>query len=87
LDFIKAFHLHWCVSLGVYTTYYVTSAHSTQATCALMNGLVFASYRFFMKIQLENDKDIPTIAQIALAGAGSGIVSSYVPLLLDFVIS
>jgi solute carrier family 25 (mitochondrial carnitine/acylcarnitine transporter), member 20/29 len=57
-----------------------------QATCALMNGLVFASYRFFMKIQLENDKDIPTIAQIALAGAGSGIVSSCVPIIFDFVI-
>ncbi|KXN86207.1 Mitochondrial carnitine/acylcarnitine carrier protein CACL, partial [Leucoagaricus sp. SymC.cos] len=46
------------------------------ASVALMNGLVFASYRFFMKLQLENTKSVPTLAQIALAGAGSGIVSS-----------
>ena len=43
-----------------------------------MNGLVFASYRFLLKIQLDNPTSIPTITQIALAGAGSGIVSSYV---------
>ena len=43
-----------------------------------MNGLVFASYKFFLKIQLDNPHSMPTIAQIALAGAGSGIVSSYV---------
>ncbi|KAK0501837.1 carnitine/acyl carnitine carrier [Armillaria luteobubalina] len=51
---------------------------SPLATAALMNGLVFASYRFFMKIQLENNSSIPTLAQITLAGAGSGIVSSIV---------
>ncbi|KAK0452747.1 mitochondrial carrier domain-containing protein [Desarmillaria tabescens] len=51
---------------------------SPLATAALMNGLVFASYRFFMKIQLENSSSIPTLTQIALAGAGSGIVSSIV---------
>ena len=49
-----------------------------QATTALMNGLIFASYRFFMRVQLNNPNSIPTIAQIALAGAGSGIVSLYV---------
>ncbi|TFK73731.1 carnitine/acyl carnitine carrier [Pluteus cervinus] len=48
------------------------------ATVALMNGLVFSSYRFFMKLQLENSESIPTLTQIALAGAGSGIVSSIV---------
>lgn len=42
-----------------------------------MNGLVFASYRFFMKFQLDNPESVPTLTQIALAGAGSGIVSSY----------
>ena len=31
-----------------------------------------------MRVQLNNPNSIPTIAQIALAGAGSGIVSSYV---------
>jgi len=48
------------------------------ATVALMNGLVFSSYRFLLKIQLDNPTSIPTITQIALAGAGSGIVSSIV---------
>ena len=50
-----------------------------QTTIALTNGLVFASYKFFMKVQLDNPTSIPTITQIALAGAGSGIVASYVP--------
>lgn len=49
-----------------------------QATYAFLNGLIFASYRFFIKIQLEKDQAIPTLLQIALAGAGSGIVSSCV---------
>ncbi|KAG2021027.1 carnitine/acyl carnitine carrier [Coprinopsis cinerea AmutBmut pab1-1] len=51
---------------------------SPMATVALMNGLVFASYRFLMKLQLENADDTPTLTQIALAGAGSGIVSSLI---------
>ena len=49
-----------------------------QATVALMNGVVFASYRFFMKLQLDNADSVPTMTQIMLAGAGSGIVCSYV---------
>ncbi|KAI5826759.1 mitochondrial carrier [Schizophyllum commune Tattone D] len=48
------------------------------ATVALMNGLVFASYRFFMKIQLEDAHSVPTLWQIFLAGSGSGIVSSII---------
>ncbi|KAH9479288.1 Solute carrier family 25 member 47-B [Psilocybe cubensis] len=51
---------------------------SPLATTALMNGLVFASYRFFLKLQMVHPDSIPTISQIALAGAGSGIVSSIV---------
>ncbi|KAF8957139.1 carnitine/acyl carnitine carrier [Flammula alnicola] len=51
---------------------------SPLATVALMNGLVFASYRFLLKLQLCHADSVPTIAQIALAGAGSGIVSSIV---------
>ena len=43
-----------------------------------MNGLVFASYRFLLKLQLPTAETVPTITQIALAGAGCGIVSSYV---------
>ena len=47
-----------------------------QATVALMNGLVFASYHFLLKLQLPTADTVPTLAQIALAGAGCGIVSS-----------
>ena len=49
-----------------------------------MNGLVFASYRFLMKLQLESADATPTLAQIALAGAGSGIISSCVRFALPF---
>ncbi|TRM68390.1 mitochondrial carrier domain-containing protein [Schizophyllum amplum] len=48
------------------------------ATVALMNGLVFASYRLFMKMQLEDASSVPTLTQILLAGSGSGIVSSII---------
>ncbi|KAF9465584.1 mitochondrial carrier domain-containing protein, partial [Collybia nuda] len=51
---------------------------SPLATVALMNGLVFASYRFLMKLQLDHADAIPTLTQITLAGAGSGIVSSII---------
>jgi solute carrier family 25 carnitine/acylcarnitine transporter 20/29 len=43
-----------------------------------MNGLVFSSYKFFEKLQLGHSDAIPTLTQVALAGAGSGVVSSYV---------
>ncbi|KAF8075243.1 carnitine/acyl carnitine carrier [Lyophyllum atratum] len=49
---------------------------SPLATVALMNGLVFASYKLFLKLQLGQSDDIPTLSQITLAGAGCGIVSS-----------
>lgn len=45
---------------------------------ALMNGLVFSSYHFLLKLQLSHADAVPTISQIALAGAGCGIVSSIV---------
>ncbi|KAF8888066.1 carnitine/acyl carnitine carrier [Infundibulicybe gibba] len=51
---------------------------SPLATAALLNGLVFASYRFFMQMQLDSLDSIPSIYQIALAGAGSGIVASII---------
>lgn len=50
----------------------------TQATCALLNGLVFSSYRVLMKAQLPDDQAAPTLTQIFFAGAGTGIVGSYV---------
>ncbi|KII86045.1 hypothetical protein PLICRDRAFT_178337 [Plicaturopsis crispa FD-325 SS-3] len=51
---------------------------SPLATCALMNGLVFSSYRFLMKLQLDDPDSTPSLSQIALAGAGSGIISSII---------
>ncbi|KAL0954072.1 hypothetical protein HGRIS_005222 [Hohenbuehelia grisea] len=51
---------------------------SPLAACALLNGMVFASYRVFMKMQIDHTNSLPTLTQIALAGAGSGIVSSLI---------
>ncbi|TFK48487.1 mitochondrial carrier [Heliocybe sulcata] len=51
---------------------------SPLASCAFMNGLVFSSYRFFMKLQLTDATAVPTLTQITLAGIGSGIVSSII---------
>ncbi|KAJ7643299.1 carnitine/acyl carnitine carrier [Mycena polygramma] len=44
-------------------------------TVALMNGLLFASYNFFLRLQSPLTSDA-SLAQIALAGVGSGIVSA-----------
>ncbi|KIK50350.1 hypothetical protein GYMLUDRAFT_101310 [Collybiopsis luxurians FD-317 M1] len=51
---------------------------SPLAAVALMNGLVFASYRFLLRIQLDNGNAVPTMSQIALAGAGCGAISSII---------
>ncbi|KIK91385.1 hypothetical protein PAXRUDRAFT_149611 [Paxillus rubicundulus Ve08.2h10] len=48
------------------------------ATCALINGLVFASYKFFMRAQLDDPASVPTLMQVGLAGTGCGIVASLV---------
>jgi hypothetical protein len=65
-------------SLSVFINFLTVRISTYQATCALLNGVVFASYRFFMKLQLQHDKGVPSLYQIMLAGIGSGIVSSYV---------
>ncbi|KAF5386377.1 hypothetical protein D9757_006643 [Collybiopsis confluens] len=49
-----------------------------KAAVALMNGLVFASYRSLLKMQLDRIDAIPTLSQIALAGAGCGAISSII---------
>ncbi|KAF8840379.1 hypothetical protein BDN67DRAFT_646140 [Paxillus ammoniavirescens] len=36
---------------------------SPLATCALMNGLVFASYKFFMRAQLDDPASVPTLLE------------------------
>lgn len=51
-----------------------------QLGCAILNGVVFGTYGFFMKAQLQNDQKEPSLSQVFIAGAGSGVVSSYVTL-------
>ncbi|KAJ3806959.1 carnitine/acyl carnitine carrier [Lentinula aff. lateritia] len=51
---------------------------SPLAAVALMSGLVFASYRFLLSIQLNDSSSMPTMSQIALAGAGCGVISSII---------
>ena len=44
-----------------------------------INGLVFTSYSFFMRLQIpRNDPQEPSLSQICAAGAGSGVVSACV---------
>jgi solute carrier family 25 (mitochondrial carnitine/acylcarnitine transporter), member 20/29 len=56
-----------------------------QATAPLLNGMLFATYRFLMKLQVhDNDTQDhqqrqPTLGQIFLAGAGCGLASTYIP--------
>ncbi|WWC65069.1 uncharacterized protein I303_107683 [Kwoniella dejecticola CBS 10117] len=46
-------------------------------TSPMINGVVFTSYSFFMKMQLSPESnDEPSLGQIFLAGAGSGVVAA-----------
>jgi hypothetical protein len=45
-----------------------------QVSCAPMNGLVFASYRGLMRLQLPHKDAVPTLTQVFLAGAGTGVI-------------
>ncbi|THH07964.1 hypothetical protein EW145_g3033 [Phellinidium pouzarii] len=56
---------------------------SPMLSSAPLNGLVFSSYRFFMRVQLKSENDEPTITQIGVAGVGSGIVASRILLRAD----
>ena len=49
-----------------------------QAGAPPLNGLVFSTYRSLMRAQLDDENATPTLTQINLAGAGTGIISSYV---------
>ncbi|WWC98591.1 hypothetical protein V866_005483 [Kwoniella sp. B9012] len=50
---------------------------SPMAGIAFINGVVFTSYSFFMKLQLSPDQiNEPNLGQIFLAGAGSGVVAA-----------
>lgn len=48
---------------------------SPLATCAFMNGLVFASYKFFLKMQMV-EGSIPSLTQVAIAGSCCGVAMS-----------
>lgn len=52
-----------------------------------VNGLIFSSYGFFLRLQTpegdgngtgKNGSNEPSLWQIGLAGAGSGVMASYV---------
>lgn len=53
---------------------------SPLASAPLLNGLLFATYRFLLKVQVRPDADQqqqrPTLGQIFLAGAGCGLAST-----------
>ncbi|KDQ19473.1 hypothetical protein BOTBODRAFT_153382 [Botryobasidium botryosum FD-172 SS1] len=51
---------------------------SPMMACAFINGLVFGSYGSLMRMQLKNEDDLPTLTQITLAGAGTGIITSVI---------
>ncbi|KAG8737374.1 hypothetical protein FRC10_008272 [Ceratobasidium sp. 414] len=51
---------------------------SPMAGCAFLNGLVFASTGFFIQAQLSDPSARPTLTQITLAGAGTGIIGSLI---------
>ncbi|KAH9832461.1 mitochondrial carrier [Rhodofomes roseus] len=45
---------------------------------APLNGLIFSSYGLLTKFQLENERSVPTLTQLALAGAGTGVICSLI---------
>ncbi|KAL5513443.1 hypothetical protein ACEPAH_3842 [Sanghuangporus vaninii] len=58
---------------------------SPMLSCAPLNGLVFASYHSFMRMQLKHPDHEPTIQQIGLAGVGTGIVSSSITCPIELI--
>lgn len=58
---------------------------SPMVSCAPLNGLVFASYRFFMRMQLDHPDAEPTLAQIGLAGFGSGLTASFITTPIELI--
>ncbi|KAG1771454.1 hypothetical protein EDD22DRAFT_570915 [Suillus occidentalis] len=47
-----------------------------KATCGFMNGLIFATYKFFLKAQMVDDGSIPSLTQVAIAGSCCGVAMS-----------
>ncbi|OAX34897.1 mitochondrial carrier [Rhizopogon vinicolor AM-OR11-026] len=57
---------------------------SPLATCALLNGLIFASYKFFLKMQVTDDV-IPSLTQVAIAGSCCGVVTSFLSAPIELI--
>ena len=75
----RAFPLPWYVNDGLGTSCVWGVCEPTdQASAPVLNGLLFATYRFLLKVQVRPDDDEPPLAQIFLAGAGCGLASTYV---------
>ncbi|CAE6435188.1 unnamed protein product [Rhizoctonia solani] len=51
---------------------------SPMAGCAFLNGLVFAGSGFLMRAQMQDPNGEPTLTQITIAGAGTGILASLI---------
>ncbi|KZP28649.1 mitochondrial carrier [Athelia psychrophila] len=56
-----------------------------QASCALLNGLIFASYGWFLNLQLDDPQTPPTLWQVVLAGVATGVVSSMITAPVELV--
>ena len=69
-----------CYELGFLTPFFtsVVAVIVVHKAGALpLNGLVFSSYRSLLRVQLDDERATPTLTQINLAGAGTGIICSY----------
>ncbi|KAI0315041.1 carnitine/acyl carnitine carrier [Amylostereum chailletii] len=58
---------------------------SPLASAPFLNGLVFATYRFLMKLQLRAEGQVPSITQIFLAGAGCGMIASTITTPIELI--
>ncbi|KAI9510548.1 mitochondrial carrier domain-containing protein [Russula earlei] len=62
---------------------------ASNATAPLLNGLLFATYRFLMKIQMHHDNVVvdqePTLGQVFLAGGGCGLASTLLTTPIELV--
>lgn len=58
---------------------------SPLASCALLNGLIFASYGWFLNMQLDHSEQTPTLPQVMLAGVATGLVTSLITTPVDLV--
>ncbi|KAF8722640.1 hypothetical protein AX14_009741 [Amanita brunnescens Koide BX004] len=47
-------------------------------TAALLNGLAFSTYHFFLNVQRESNDSMPTLTQVAIAGGLTGLIGCVV---------